>query len=115
MQNTVNPRIIIVGAGFSGVGLAIKLQQAGFTNLKIFERGSAVGGTWWFNTYPGIAVDIPTPLYSYSFALKPDWSHQFSPGSEIQEYIEDCADKYDVKKYISPCHVFEKKYTSHKF
>jgi cation diffusion facilitator CzcD-associated flavoprotein CzcO len=101
MKDHKNPRIIIVGAGFSGIGLAFKLQEAGFTNLKIFERGEGIGGTWWFNTYPGIMVDVPADLYSYSFAPKADWSQQFAPGEEIQNYIEDCANKFDVKKYIT--------------
>lgn len=95
-----NPRIIIVGAGFSGIGFAIRLQQAGFTNIKIFERGNGIGGVWWFNTYPGIAVDLPAVLYSYSFEPKPDWSKRFAPGSEIQQYIEYCAEKYNVRKCI---------------
>ena len=79
--------VFIVGAGFSGLGAAIRLTREGFDDLVVVDRGRDVGGTWRDNTYPGAACDVPSHLYSYSFALNPDWSRAFSPQSEIFEYI----------------------------
>src|SRR5699024_1867017 len=81
----------VVGAGFAGVALAIKLDQAGERNYLVAERGDDVGGTWRDNTYPGAACDVPSQLYSYSFALNPTWSRSFSPQPEIQAYIQRVA------------------------
>lgn len=100
MKDVKNPRIIILGAGIGGIGMAIKLGRAGFTNIKIIERGNRVGGTWWFNRYPGLAIDIASPIYSYSFEPYPDWSREFATREEIQQYIEHCANKYDVMKLV---------------
>ncbi len=77
-------RFIILGAGMSGILSAIKLQEAGLDNFAIYEKADRLGGTWRENTYPGLACDVPSHLYSYSFAPNPDWSHRFSPGAEIQ-------------------------------
>src|SRR5690606_634207 len=74
--------VLIVGAGFAGLGTAIRLQQAGIRDIVILERAAAVGGTWRDNTYPGAACDIPSNLYSYSFAQNPDWSRSFSGSGE---------------------------------
>jgi cation diffusion facilitator CzcD-associated flavoprotein CzcO len=93
-------RFIIIGAGLSGVMSAIKLQQAGYTDITVYEKAGRVGGTWRDNTYPGIACDIPSHFYSYSFAPNPDWSRRYSPGSEIQTYIENVARSYGVEKLI---------------
>lgn len=79
--------VLIVGAGFSGLGAAIALIGEGFDDLVVVERGRDVGGTWRDNTYPGAACDVPSHLYSYSFALNPDWSRAFSPQGEIYDYI----------------------------
>lgn len=79
--------ILIVGAGFSGLGAAIALTKEGFDDLVVVERGGDVGGTWRDNTYPGAACDVPSHLYSYSFARNPDWSRAFSPQGEIYDYI----------------------------
>ncbi|MFB8006141.1 flavin-containing monooxygenase [Nocardia sp. NPDC056000] len=96
--------IIIVGSGFSGLGLAIRLSQQGRTDYLVLERGNDVGGTWRDNTYPGAACDVPSHLYSYSFALNPDWSRSFSKQPEIQGYIKSVADKYDVRdKHLFNC------------
>src|SRR5436190_4700877 len=92
--------IAIIGSGFSGLGMAIKLKEAGFDDLVLFERGEDVGGTWWFNTYPGCQCDIPSHLYSFSFALNPDWSRTYSRQGEIQRYLRDCAERYDVLRHI---------------
>lgn len=100
MKDTKNPRIVILGAGIGGIGMAIKLNRAGFTNIKIIERGNRIGGTWWFNRYPGLAIDIASPIYSYSFEPYPEWSREFASREEIQQYIEHCANKYDVMKLV---------------
>ena len=75
---TEHHRIVIVGSGFSGLGAAIRLKQAGIEDFVVLERGEDVGGTWNFNTYPGCQCDIPSHLYSFSFALNPNWSRTYS-------------------------------------
>jgi cation diffusion facilitator CzcD-associated flavoprotein CzcO len=80
---------VIVGAGFTGVGAAIKLLEAGVHDFAILERGDRVGGTWRDNTYPGAACDVPSLLYSYSFVRNPSWSRAYSPADEICRHIED--------------------------
>jgi cation diffusion facilitator CzcD-associated flavoprotein CzcO len=93
-------RFIIIGAGLSGIMSAIKLEAAGYTDITILEKASRPGGTWRDNIYPGIACDIPSHFYSYSFAPNPDWSRRYAPGAEIQAYIEDVMRRYDVEKRI---------------
>ncbi|HEU5269506.1 MAG TPA: NAD(P)/FAD-dependent oxidoreductase, partial [Jatrophihabitans sp.] len=83
--------IFIVGAGFGGLGAAIKLQEAGERDFLCIDRGSEVGGTWRDNSYPGAACDVPSQLYSFSFAPNPDWSHSFSRQPEIQDYLRRVA------------------------
>ena len=80
----------------AGILSAIKLTQAGLTDFTIYEKADRVGGTWRENTYPGLSCDVPSHLYSYSFALSPDWSRQFSPGPEIQAYFERVAEEHGV-------------------
>ncbi|MCW2687741.1 MAG: Cyclohexanone monooxygenase [Mycobacterium sp.] len=70
---------VIVGAGFSGIGAAIKLDKAGLSDYLIIEDGDAPGGTWHWNTYPGVAVDIPSFSYQFSFEQRPDWSRTYAP------------------------------------
>ena len=89
--------VIIIGAGFSGIGVAIKLKEAGFHSFTLLEQANDLGGTWRDNTYPGIAVDITSFVYSYSFEQRPDWSRVYAPGSELKDYADHCADKYDVR------------------
>jgi cation diffusion facilitator CzcD-associated flavoprotein CzcO len=93
-------RVAIIGAGMAGILSAIKLQEAGLDDFAIYEKAPRVGGTWRENTYPGIACDVPSHLYSYSFAPNPDWSHRYSPGAEIQAYFEDVARRYGVDRRI---------------
>jgi cation diffusion facilitator CzcD-associated flavoprotein CzcO len=93
-------RVAIIGAGMAGVLSAIKLTEAGLTDFTVYEKAERLGGTWRENTYPGIACDVPSHLYSYSFALNPYWSHAFSPGAEIQAYFEDVARRYHVDQSI---------------
>ena len=85
--------VLIVGSGFAGLGAAIRLERAGRRDFLVIERGSEVGGTWRDNTYPGAACDVPSHLYSLSFAPKPDWTRLFSPQQEIQEYLRRTAAK----------------------
>ncbi|MBM7241777.1 NAD(P)/FAD-dependent oxidoreductase [Rhodococcus fascians] len=91
---------VIVGAGFAGIGTAIRLRNSGIENFAILERGSAVGGTWRDNTYPGAACDIPSRLYSYSFAPNPHWSHTYSGSSEILDYIHTMVGEFDIGSRI---------------
>jgi cation diffusion facilitator CzcD-associated flavoprotein CzcO len=91
---------LIIGAGFSGLGTAIKLTRSGVDDIVILERGDRVGGTWRDNTYPGAACDIPSLLYSFSFARNPAWSRAYSPGAEIYEHIEDLTDHFDLRRFI---------------
>lgn len=96
--NTVD--VLVVGAGFSGLGAAIRLSQEGFDDLVVLERGSDVGGTWRDNSYPGAACDVPSHLYSYSFAPNPDWSRAFSPQGEIYDYIRRVTHEAGVREKI---------------
>lgn len=105
-QPTRHLRTIIIGSGFAGLGLAIRLSQQGRQDFLVLERGNDVGGTWRDNTYPGAACDVPSHLYSYSFALNPNWSRSFSRQGEIQAYIQGVAKKYNVlDKHIFDCDV----------
>jgi len=94
------PRVAIIGGGMSGLCMGIALRQAGLEDFVIYEKGANIGGTWWENTYPGVACDVPSHLYSYSFEPNPDWSHVYSPGGEIQRYFEHCATKYGLWPHI---------------
>ena len=84
----------------AGVLSAIKLREAGFTDVTVYEKADRLGGTWRENTYPGIACDVPSHLYTYSFAPNPEWSHAFSPGPEILAYFESVANRYGVDSLI---------------
>jgi cation diffusion facilitator CzcD-associated flavoprotein CzcO len=91
---------IIIGAGFGGVGMAITLQKKGEESFVILERSRDVGGVWRDNSYPGAACDVPSHLYSFSFAPNPNWSHVFAPQKEIYAYLQDTAHKYDLLRHI---------------
>ncbi len=91
---------LIVGAGFSGLGAAIKLRRAGVSDIAVLERSDRVGGTWRDNTYPGVACDIPSLLYSYSFVRNPAWSRAYPSGAEICEHIEDMVDTFGLRNLI---------------
>ena len=90
----------IVGAGAGGLGLAARLRQAGETSLAIFDRADGVGGTWRANTYPGAASDVPSHLYSFSFAPNPDWSHRFPPQSEMLRHLERVTDEFALRPHL---------------
>jgi len=92
--------VVIVGTGFSGVGMGIALKKAGLHNFLMLEKAGRVGGTWRENTYPGCACDIRSHLYSYSFEPKTDWSREFASQPEILGYIEHCVDKYGLRPHI---------------
>mgnify|MGYP001570123449 CR=1 FL=1 len=92
--------IAIIGTGFGGLGLAIKLKKAGFNNFTLFEKASDVGGVWRDNTYPGAACDVPSHLYSFSFEQDLGWEHRFGKSEEIYQYLRYCADKYDIRPHI---------------
>ena len=94
------PGIVIIGAGFGGIGMAIALKRAGFSDFVILEKSDDLGGTWCHNQYPGCACDVPSPLYSYSFELNPSWSRVFAPQQEIWDYLRMCARKYGVEEHI---------------
>jgi cation diffusion facilitator CzcD-associated flavoprotein CzcO len=90
-------RFAVIGAGMAGILSGIKLTEAGLTDFTIYEKSDRFGGTWRENTYPGLACDVPSHLYSYSFAPNPDWSHQFSPGPEIHAYFERVAREHGLE------------------
>lgn len=94
------PAIAIIGAGMSGIAAVVKLREAGFTDLTVFEKAGKVGGTWRENRYPGLSCDVPSRWYSFSFNLNPDWTHRFSYGPEIQAYMEDTAETFGVTPLV---------------
>ncbi len=92
--------VAVIGAGFSGVCMGIKLCETGITSFAIFEKSDGISGTWHDHTYPGLVCDVPSHLYSYSFELNPSWSRVFSPQEEIKAYVECCVDKYGLRPHI---------------
>ena len=92
--------VVVVGAGFSGIGAGIRLRRAGIHSFVILERAHDLGGTWRDNTYPGIAVDITSLTYSFSFEQNPRWSRLFAPGKELQAYAQHCATKYGLRPHM---------------
>jgi cyclohexanone monooxygenase len=100
MTSAPDYHTLIVGAGFSGIGTAIKLDKAGLGNYVVIEAGDGVGGTWYWNTYPGISVDIPSFSYQFSFEQSPHWSRTYAPGHELQAYADHCVDKYGIRPKI---------------
>jgi cation diffusion facilitator CzcD-associated flavoprotein CzcO len=93
-------RIAIVGGGFAGLGLAIQLKEAGIEDFVVLERADDVGGTWQANTYPGCQCDVPSHLYSFSFAPNPGWSRTYSRQPEIWDYLRDLAERHDLHRHI---------------
>jgi cation diffusion facilitator CzcD-associated flavoprotein CzcO len=92
--------VAIVGSGFSGLGMAIRLKQAGHDDFVVLERASEIGGTWQANTYPGCACDVPSHLYSFSFAPNPDWTQTYSTQPEIWAYLRRVADDFGVRPHV---------------
>jgi cation diffusion facilitator CzcD-associated flavoprotein CzcO len=93
---TRDPRVVIIGAGVAGIATAVTLQRAGFTGFTILEKGDDVGGVWHWNRYPGLTCDVPSQLYQFSFAPKPDWSAIFAPGTEIQGYLRHVVEAHGL-------------------
>jgi len=95
-----NPSVVIIGAGMTGILMAIKFREAGISDVTILEKAEKIGGTWRENRYPGVACDVPSHMYTYSFEPNPEWSRRFSPGSETQAYFEKVVRKYGVEEVI---------------
>ncbi|MCG3751452.1 NAD(P)/FAD-dependent oxidoreductase [Amycolatopsis sp. Poz14] len=100
MGNRTETGVIVVGTGFSGLGMAIQLRKDGRDDFVVLEKAQDVGGTWRDNSYPGCACDIPSHMYSFSFEQNPGWSRAYSPQPEIYEYMRGVADKYDLRRFI---------------
>ncbi len=100
IKNKRTPKVVIIGAGMTGLLVAIKLREAGIDDIIILEKKDKLGGTWRENTYPGVACDVPAHMYTYSFEPNPNWSHRFAYGDEIQAYFEHVATKYKVLPII---------------
>lgn len=94
------PSVVIVGAGFGGIAAAIELRRHGFRNVTILERAPEIGGTWHYNTYPGAACDVPSHLYSFSYAQRRDWSRLCSPQAEILSYLQGVARDHGVAEQV---------------
>jgi cation diffusion facilitator CzcD-associated flavoprotein CzcO len=92
--------IIVIGAGFSGIGVAIKLRQRGFDDFIVVDEATGPGGTWHWNTYPGIAVDIPSFSYQFSFEKRPTWTRTYAKGAELKAYAEHCVRKYELRPHL---------------
>jgi len=99
-NETRNPSVVVIGAGMTGILMAIKLREAGITDLTILEKAHKPGGTWRENTYPGVACDIPAHMYTYSFRGNPEWQHRFAHGAEIQAYFEEVSAEYGVTEQV---------------
>lgn len=95
-----DPRIVIIGAGVAGITAAYTFTRAGFRNLTILEKGSDVGGVWYWNRYPGLTCDVPSQIYQFGFAPKPDWSHMWASGAEIQQYHRDVLERFGLDEYL---------------
>jgi cation diffusion facilitator CzcD-associated flavoprotein CzcO len=92
--------IVIIGAGFAGIGMAVQLLKAGIRSFRIFERASEIGGTWRDNTYPGAACDVPSHVYSFSFEPNPNWSRAFAESWEIQDYLLGVVEKWGLRSHL---------------
>lgn len=102
MANTKreNPSVAVIGAGMTGILVAIKLREAGITDITILEKADRLGGTWRENTYPGVACDVPAHMYTYSFRGNSEWEHRFARGAEIQSYFEAVAAENGITEQI---------------
>src|SRR2546430_11125590 len=101
-QAARSPSVIIVGAGFGGIAAAIELKRAGIEDVRILERAADLGGTWYYNSYPGCACDVPSHLYCFSFAQRRDWWRLCSPQTEIDGYLHEVARAHGVESLVQP-------------
>ena len=92
--------LLIIGSGFAGLAMAIALRRTGRHDFVVLEQSAAPGGTWRANHYPGCACDIPSHLYSYSFAPNPDWSRTYAPHHEIRAYIDRCVERFSIQPHL---------------
>jgi cation diffusion facilitator CzcD-associated flavoprotein CzcO len=99
-MDAMHARVVIVGGGFSGLGMAIALKRDGVDDFVVLERAPDVGGAWHHNSYPGCTCDIPSHLYSFSFAPNPNWSHTYSPRAEIRDYLRRCAIEFGILEHL---------------
>ena len=99
-SNNGQYEVLVVGAGASGIGAAIRLREIGVTGFAVLEKADDLGGTWRDNSYPGCACDVPSALYSYSFAPNPEWTRAFAKQPEIHTYLRDTAARYGVTQHI---------------
>src|SRR3989441_9609187 len=93
-------QVALVGAGFGGIAAAIELKRHGIGEVTILERAADLGGTWFYNSYPGCACDVPSHLYSFSYHQRRDWSRLCSPQQEIHDYLREVARAHDVERLI---------------
>ncbi|MGH3612144.1 MAG: flavin-containing monooxygenase [Pseudonocardia sp.] len=100
MDDHPHVQVAIIGSGFAGLAMAIQLKRHGATDFVVLERADDVGGAWRDNTYPGCACDVPSTLYSFSFAANPDWTASFSPQGEIHHYLRDCVRRFDLHSHL---------------
>jgi len=100
MPQTHSVRVAVIGAGFSGIGAAVRLKQEGINDFVVLEKDDEIGGTWRDNTYPGCACDVPSALYSFTFAPKADWSRAYAQQPEIRQYLLDVADEFAVLEHV---------------
>ncbi len=94
------PKIIIIGAGMAGIAAAVTFKKAGFDDFVILEKGSDVGGVWFWNRYPGLTCDVPSQLYQFGFAPKPDWTRVWATGREIQRYHAEVVEKFGLREHL---------------
>lgn len=93
--------VVVLGTGFSGLGMAIGLKRRGYNDFVVLEKAASPGGTWRDNTYPGCACDVHSPLYAFSFAPNPNWSRVYSPQAEIHDYLQNCIERFGILPHIS--------------
>ncbi len=100
MTITLDHEVLVIGAGFGGIGAAVELRKAGIEDFLIVDKNDGIGGTWHANTYPGVAVDIPSIYYSFSYEPPKVWTRMFAPGAEVQKYAEQVVDTYELRSRI---------------